>query len=156
MYLFLFCLWLVLNGRITLEIILLGMAVTALMALVLRGLFEYTPKSELLLWRLLPHLVIYLFILIKEIIKANISVLWAVLNPKRPLKQALVVFDVGLKHRFTRYLLANSITLTPGTITVREQDGRYTVHCLSREMIDGIESGPFVRALERMERLYDK
>ena len=48
-------------------------------------------------------------------------------------------------------IMANSITLTPGTITASVDGNTYTVHCLSREMIDGIESSTFVRLLQKLE-----
>ena len=155
MYAVIFVLWIVLNGRLTPEIVLLDLVFTVAAGFVLNLAFDFRPKTELLLWKMLPLLILYALTLFKEIIKANLTVLWAVLNPRRPLVQSLVTFDIDLNHSFTRYLLANSITLTPGTITVDITGNRYTVHCLSREMISGIETGVFMKQLKRMEKLYD-
>ena len=49
-------------------------------------------------------------------------------------------------------LLANSITLTPGTITIEQREDEYTVHCLDSSFIEGIEKSTFVKLLERMEK----
>ncbi len=65
---------------------------------------------------------------------------------------AIVHFQTDLKTTFARVLLANSITLTPGTITVSLKDNIYTVHCLDKELAMGIDSSVFVKLLERIER----
>ena len=46
---------------------------------------------------------------------------------------------------------ANSITLTPGTITVSLTDNEYTVHCLDKELAEGISSSVFVKLLTKLE-----
>lgn len=48
-------------------------------------------------------------------------------------------------------LLANSITLTPGTITVALEDNEYTVHCLDRRFGEGLADSSFVRLLHKIE-----
>ena len=48
--------------------------------------------------------------------------------------------------------LANSITLTPGTITVDLHDNHYTVHALDASMVDGLDDGVFVQKLMDMEK----
>ena len=50
-------------------------------------------------------------------------------------------------------LLANSITLTPGTITVSVEDDRFCVHCLDKELAEGMEDSVFVKLLEEMEEV---
>ena len=49
--------------------------------------------------------------------------------------------------------LANSITLTPGTITISLDDGLFTVHCLDKSMAEGIADSRFVRLLQRIEEV---
>ena len=50
-------------------------------------------------------------------------------------------------------MLANSITLTPGTITVSLEGDTYCVHCLDKSMAEGIESSIFVQKLHRIEEV---
>ena len=151
MYLLLYIFWIILNGKITLEICLIGVAATALIGLLMRVLFGYTLALDLRILKKVPLFICYIFVLIWEIIRANVTVMRIILNRKREVRQSLVVIESGLKTRFARFVLANSITLTPGTITVRAEGSRFTVHCLSREMIEGIEDGTLCRLLKRME-----
>ncbi len=151
MYLLLFFLWIVFNGRITVEILIIGAAVTAALGLFMRAAFSYTVKTELKVWRCVPLFIAFVGALIVEIFKANFGVVSAILNKNRPLKQTLVTFDMDLYHSFTRYLFANSITITPGTISVQVDKNRYTVHCLSEDMLDGVENGRVARILRKLE-----
>ena len=63
----------------------------------------------------------------------------------------LVTFQSGLKTDFGRFLLANSITLTPGTITVQVEGDTFTVHCLDKSMLDTSENGTFQRWIRKLE-----
>ena len=146
-----FVLWLVFNGRITLEIVLLGLLFTAVFALFLAKFLDYRPKDNVRTLRRVVLGVIYVAVLIREIVKSNFVMLNIIFDKEVPVKQTLVTFDVDLKTDFCRMMLANSITLTPGTITVNTDGNRFTVHCLSEEMIEGIESGCFMRLLWKME-----
>jgi multicomponent Na+:H+ antiporter subunit E len=50
-------------------------------------------------------------------------------------------------------MLADSITLTPGTITVSLEGNEYVVHCLDKELAEGINTSVFVTLLKRLERM---
>jgi len=69
-----------------------------------------------------PHryfwLMIYFFICIWACIKANLDVAYRVLHPAMPIKPGIVKVKTELKSEFARTILANSITMTPGTISV--------------------------------------
>ncbi len=151
MYLLSFCFWVLLNGRFTWEVILLGLGILLPEAILLRLLFFYTPKTEWRFLRRLPLFIVYLLVLLFEILKANLKVLCIILFRKIKTNPALRTVTVDLQTDFARFMLANSITLTPGTITVSAEGNRFTVHCLSAEMLDGIEDGIFVRLLRKME-----
>lgn len=150
MYLLLYALWILLNGRLTVEICLLGLVIVALVGLFAQKLLAYTPKTELRLLAKLPLFVVYLLVLVWEILKANFRVVGLILRP-RTVDPALVTVEIDLRSEFARYVLANSITLTPGTITVKLEGKRFTVHCLREDLIDGIETGVFVRLLKKLE-----
>ena len=151
MYLLSFCFWLLLNGKFTWETVLLGLGIVLLEALLLRLLFSYTPKTEWRFLRRFPLFLVYLLVLLFEILKANLKVLRIILFKTIKTNPALRVITVDLHTDFARFMLANSITLTPGTITVSVDGNRFIVHCLSSEMLDGIEESVFVRLLRRME-----
>jgi len=151
MYSALYLLWIFLNGRLTPEILLLGLLLVGIIGLFMRVVLHYGLKQELLCYRKLPLLFAYFFVLIWEIIKANASVIALILSPARKIRPTLVTFSPKLTTRFGQYLLANSITLTPGTITVKITDGEYTVHCLTPSLLDTSEQNVFIRLIRRLE-----
>lgn len=69
----------------------------------------------------------------------------------RVVEPALIEFETHFKNDISRFLLANSITLTPGTITVAVKGDWFIVHCLDRTLAEGIESSVFVKLLEKIE-----
>ncbi len=151
MFLLLFCVWVILNGRITMEICILGILVSAAIFAFLCRFLDYSVKKELLLFRLFPLFVRYLWVLVEEIVKANICVLKIILSPELQPEPAVVYFDTRLRSGIARVMLADSITLTPGTITVSLEGNHYCVHCLDRELAQGLEDSVFVELLEEME-----
>ena len=107
------------------------------------------------MFRLSPLLVRYFWVLVKEIVKANVCVLKIILSPEDWPEPALVYFDTELKTGLAKVMLADSITLTPGTITVLLEGNRYCVHCLDRELAEGMESSVFVELLGKMEEVIE-
>ena len=63
----------------------------------------------------------------------------------------MVSFASPLKSEFLGTVLANSITLTPGTISVSMKNGQFKVHCLDASLYEGIDSSSFVKILKRIE-----
>ena len=127
-------LWLffvLLNGKLTWEIALLGVAVTALAMLFSCAFLDWSLRRELRFLRLAPKILAYGVYLFFEIVKANLVTLRRIYS-RREVEPAVVTFQTKLKKRWQRVLLANSITLTPGTITLEEAGDRLTVHCLDR------------------------
>ncbi len=153
MFVLLFCLWLILNGKITFEICVIGILVSAGVFFFVCRFMDYSIRKELLLYRMIPMSIKYLGILLVEIVKANFNVLSLLLSPKLQPEPAFVYFNPGLKSGFSKVLLANSITLTPGTITVSVENDSFCVHCLDREFAEGIEDSVFVKQLKEMEAL---
>ena len=151
MYLVLFLFWLLLNGKLTLEVILLGLVITVLMAILEWKLFGFGPKQELGVVRRAPVFCAYLPVLLWEIVKAGTVVGRDILFRRYKLTPTLVSFHTDLKTDFGRFLLANSITLTPGTITVSVEGDKLTVHCLDKSMLDTSPDGTFQRWIRKME-----
>lgn len=151
MYLLLYCFWLLLNGKITAEILLLGLVIVAAVGWLEYRLFAFTPKNELVVWRKTPIILAYLPVLIWEILKAGAVMLRDILFRRYKVTPTLVTFHTDLKTDFGRFLLANSITLTPGTITIRVEGDKLTVHCLDKSMLDTSKDGVFQRWIRKME-----
>ena len=153
MLLLFFLAWVIFNGRLTLEIALFGIAVAgAVFAFVCRFM-DYSLKKELHFYKLVPAFMQYLYYLIKEIVSANISVSRMILTRKEEMEPVLVHVRTDLKSETARVILANSITLTPGTITVSLTEDRLLVHCLDKSLSEGMEDSVFVRLLRKMEEV---
>ena len=75
----------------------------------------------------------YLPWLIKEIVVANIDVIKRILSPSLPISPTWVKVEAKQKSRFYRVLFANSITLTPGTVSILLDDDSILVHAVSQE-----------------------
>ena len=117
---------------------------------------DYSIRSEMLLFRLVPLFLQYFWVLVQEIVKANVAVLKLIVSPELQPEPAIVYFDTDLKTSLAKVLLANSITLTPGTITVSVEENRFCVHCLDRELSEGLEDSVFVDLLKKMEAEEEK
>ena len=68
------------------------------------------------------------------------------------MEPVIVHVHTNLKTEIARVILANSITLTPGTITVSLTDDDLLVHCLDKSLAEGMEDSAFVKLLEEMEK----
>lgn len=151
MFVLFFLIWVIFNGQLTAEIAAFGVVIAGVMYLFLCKFLNYSPRRDLFLLKKSPLLIRYIFTLIIEIIKANLAVFRLIYTAEYELEPAIVHFQTDLRSTFARVLLANSITLTPGTITVSLQDNEYMVHCLDKELAEGIASSVFVELLRKIE-----
>jgi len=122
-FVFGFCLWLLLTLSINLDHLIAGAIVVCLGTVVFGGYFTDKPLKFFQIHRLF-WLIIYIPIFIWYMVKANIDVAYRVLHPERPIKPGIVKIKTILKTDVAKVFLANSITLTPGTMTC-EIDGEY-------------------------------
>lgn len=151
MAVFLFLLWIIFNGKITLEITIFGLAITILIFLFMCKFMDYSISKEVKIYRNFFWFLKYICILFSEIIKANVAVIKLLFTEKYVLEPVIVSFESPVKGRVAKFLLANSITLTPGTITVSLEDDKYVVHCLDSSLAVGLDNSVFVTELKKME-----
>ena len=143
--------WIILNGKITTEIVLIGMIVAGAVYGLLYKFLGLTFQKEKKFWKKFLWILEFFVILLREVVLANIGVLKIVLNPKKTIHPVLVSFPSPLKSEALKVLLADSITLTPGTITVRLNEEGFVVHCLDASMAHGIHDSIFVKHLKKWE-----
>ncbi|WP_089879507.1 monovalent cation/H+ antiporter subunit E [Halogeometricum limi] len=91
--------------------------------------------------------VLYVPYLLWEIVKANVTVAYVVLHPDLPIDPEMVEFDAAVWSALPVTTLANSITLTPGTLTVDVSRRHFTVHTLTPDSRDDLLSGALERAV---------
>lgn len=146
----LFLFWIMLSGNVTVEIILVGAAVSAALTCFTRKLIPEYPKLGNAIWKYFPQLVRYLFYLLEQVIWSNVQVIRLILKPGTQRPQ-IVWFSLPLKGELTRLTLANSITLTPGTVTVSMGDETICIYALRPNMAQGLKNCGFVEKLSRLE-----
>lgn len=121
------------------------------MALFIKALFDYDLKKDIKILIKAPLFIGYLFILLIEIIKASINMIKIILNKNIKVEPVIVEFHSGLKTKMGNFILANSITLTPGTITINNDGDYFEVHCLDRSMLDVSPDSIFIKNIRKME-----
>jgi multicomponent Na+:H+ antiporter subunit E len=122
-----FLLWLALSGGAGLQEVVAGLAVAVLVTVLSwrqLALFEALRPTPLLPWHLLHYLAVFL----ATLLRANLDMARRVLAPSLPIRPGMVEVQTSLTSDLGRLLLANSITLTPGTLTVDVTGDRLRVH----------------------------
>lgn len=151
MALALFGLWMLLEGRWTVETVLTGIVLSVLVYLFCWKFLDYSPRREWAVIRRLPRAVGYLFWLIGQIFVSGfmtISRIWS----GREVRPHLVSFRSALRTDPGRVLLSQSITLTPGTLTVDQRDGRFLVHALDDAYTEGLQDSEMEKRILELEK----
>ena len=151
MYVLFFLAWIIFNGNITLEILMFDIVISTAMFVFMCKFMDYSVKKELNVYKKSIWFLAYVVLLIREIVKANLAIIPRILTIEEEMDPIIVKFKTNLKSDFTRMLLANSITLTPGTITVSLEDDEYTIHCLDTSLAEGLENSDFEKALMKLD-----
>ncbi|MCD6323328.1 MAG: Na+/H+ antiporter subunit E [Clostridiales bacterium] len=125
-FIFCFLVWVLLAGISPPEL-LLGVAISIILALLIA---KYTDIS--IGWKtpvqIVLFIILYMPVFMFALVKSNIDVLFRVLNPKLPINPGFVKVKSDIKGKFWKLILANSITLTPGTISIDADDEGIFVH----------------------------
>lgn len=121
-FLVLFGSYLLLAG-ITLEEVIVGAIVSLVLSVIISNMVSYNIDAKFPL-RLVLFIVMYVPVFLFELIKSNVNIALRVINPSLPIHPGFVKVKTALTGDFQKLLLANSITLTPGTLSV-DIDGEY-------------------------------
>ncbi len=122
----LFALWMVLTANFQIFNILVGIGVSFSIALLYTKLFTHKTFEFISpVWFL-----VYLYVLLKNLIISNIQISKRILRPDMKLSPAIVAVKTNLESDWKKLLLANSITLTPGTLTLDIKDDMLFIHVI--------------------------
>ncbi len=143
--------WTIFNGRLTGEVMAVGLVLTAGVYIFCVRYMGYSLQTDLRILRKVFQGIGYGAVLIWETARSNREVSRFVYARHMELEPRLVFFKTDLQTDASRVILANSITLTPGTISVAVNGDEFCVHCLNRHMAEGIENSSVVKLLRRME-----
>ena len=127
LFVLLFAFWLLLTGSLDPAELIAGLLVALIVTLISRphlSIFSglrLTPAA-------LPAFIAYLGVFLLALVRANLDMARRILSPSLPLQPALVEVKTELRSHLGRLILANSITLTPGTLTVDVKGDRLLIH----------------------------
>ncbi|MFO7676371.1 MAG: Na+/H+ antiporter subunit E [bacterium] len=149
-----FGVWLLLTWTLNTASLVLGAVVSLIAALVFGSELPLSPARLFNPARWFWVLV-YIPVFGYQVIKANIDVALRVLSPGLQLKPGIVKIRTTLKTDIARTFLANSITLTPGTMTVDIKDDVLYIHWIEVRSEDEAAAGrmikgPFEKLLARI------
>ena len=147
---FLALLWLLLSGHFF-EPLLLGLGAVSVLAVVFITYRKDTLDTEGHPVQLALRALLYWPWLLKEIVVANIDVAKAILSTPMTISPTVFTVTGSQKSELGRVVYANSITLTPGTVTIDLVDDQLTVHALTKAGLEGVESGEMDRRVTRLE-----
>ena len=139
-----FIIWMLLTWQIDAQVIIAGLIVSVIAALLFH---EILPKEHLvfispirMFWAL-----VYVPVFFYYMLKANLDVVYRALHPKMPIKPGIVKIKTTLKTQSGITALANSITLTPGTLTVDlTDDGFLYIHWINVKSDDIEQASEFI------------
>lgn len=143
--------WIILCENTSIETIVIGCILCLGITLLNKKFLSSKDDKQGYFLSKMGYWVEYVCTLIKEIFIANFNVAKVVLSPNINISPGVVSFETKLKSKFCRTVLANSITLTPGTITVTMEDNVITVHYLQEEYADGLVDSTFEKILLKVE-----
>ncbi len=136
---FLACAWLLWSGLYKPLLLTLGL-ISCLLTVYIEFRMDYF-RTKVFAFRFGRRLVGYWFWLFKEIVKSSLEVARVVLDPKLPASPQVVRIEAKCKEPVVQTILANSITLTPGTLSLDVYDGVITAHTLTKEGAEELRKG---------------
>lgn len=149
LFLALFGFWLLLSGRFDSPFLLgSGVVACALTVLVCQRLELVSPQFQPL--HSVFRFLLYLPWLLVQIFRASFDVIILAWSPRPNISPRLVKVRTGLDHPLAQTLLANSITLTPGTVTVDIDDKSLLVHALGEKSARGVLDGSMEKRISPM------
>jgi multicomponent Na+:H+ antiporter subunit E len=125
-----FILWLALNSKLDLSELIAGGVVCLIVAFFEARTYSKLGLPPIGVKRILYSLM-YIIVLFWEVIKANFDVAYRVLHPRMPIKPGIVVIKTSLTSDIAKLILANSITLTPGTFTLDVIGDELLIHWIN-------------------------
>jgi len=149
LFVLLFIVWLLLSGHYTSPLMTYGALSCAGIVLLVRHLGildeEALPVHLSLRW------LVYAPWLMKEIVLSNIAVAKVILTPGLPIHPRMIRLTASQSSDVSRVIYANSITLTPGTVTLDVRGSEFLVHSLTSDSAEGLLSGEMDRRVSRVE-----
>ncbi|HEU17931.1 MAG TPA: cation transporter [Deltaproteobacteria bacterium] len=139
-FVMLFVFWMILSEKFDLFHLSLGVICTFIISYLSHDLlFANVRVGDIRV--IVQRFIAYIPWLLYQIVTANLHVAYLALSPGMPIDPQIIRFKSKLESDISFVTLANSITLTPGTVTMEIYDGEFVVHALSRKVADDLNTG---------------
>jgi len=149
LWLTLMLIWLIANGTLAADTVIAGAVISTVIALIFAA---FSQVYSVIRWspKVIFYYLMYLGVFFIELVKANLNVLRLVFSPRIDIQPGIVEIKTGLKSPIGRLALANSITLTPGTLVVDIIDDSLFIHWIN------VSSSDPVTATEEISSRFEK
>ena len=137
LWLTLLLIWLIANGTLATDTVLTGVVITAAIALAFAA---FSRVYSVIRWspRIIYNYLLYLGVFLYELVKANLNVMRYVYSPHIDIHPGIVEIKTSLRSPMGRLALANSITLTPGTLVVDMRGDSLFIHWINVTATDPV------------------
>jgi multicomponent Na+:H+ antiporter subunit E len=145
LWLTLLLIWLIANGNLASDTVIAGVVICAVIALAFSA---FARVYSVIRWSpvVIYYYLMYLGVFFIELAKANVNVMRLVFSPRINIKPGIVEIKTGLKSPIGRLALANSITLTPGTLVVDIKDDSLFIHWINISATDPVAATEAISA----------
>lgn len=147
----LFLFWVILSQRLTLEVSLIGMGAVVLILGYSKSLLFSPKETTLYNPKKIIFFIKFIVIMLVEIFKSNWQVAKIVISPSLPISPSFVKVHKTFEKDFDKVIFGNSVTLTPGTLTVDIDEEGFLVHALTKEAADGLEDSIIEKSVRILE-----
>lgn len=143
--------WIVLASKTDWQTLFIGAIISSIVVYYNRDIISKNSRRFKVRFKHILNFVVFLPILLLEIIKANISVALIVLNPKLPINPCVTTIKTNIKSDILKVILSNCITLTPGTLTLQNNNDEILVHCLTNDAKEGLKGWKIHEIISKFE-----
>ena len=129
--------WVIANGTLAFDVLITGIVISAAIAL---AFASFARVYSVIRWspKVILYYLMYLAVFLTELTKANLNVMRLVFSPRIDIEPGIVEIKTSLKTPIGRLALANSITLTPGTLVVDIKDDSLFIHWINVSATDPV------------------
>lgn len=146
-----FTFWLLISASFDWQHILAGTVIAFLLTFLWAETVFVKEKATGFSLKQAGGLIYYICCLIMEIVIANFYVAYQVLHPKLPISPGFVIYQLELERDLPKTFFLNSVTLTPGTLTVDCKGDRVIIHCFTKENAENVQNWYLYEQMKKVE-----
>ena len=145
-----FAFWIFLSGEFTFVLILSGIISSLFVSYLCHDILIGKTNIKVSIMRII-RFIKYLPWLLWQIMLANLDLVYRVLHPEMPIDPAIIRFKNNYKTEIGMVILGNSITLTPGTVTIEVNKDEFIVHAIAKKPLKALLAGEMQKKVKKIE-----